>query len=118
MARSKDGKLTLLELHFRREVTRALDLSSKLTWKLISAPEGDGYALSVVNRRDTMLSQVVVVDTAKVAEGPGAIIELPFRLRSGIHGTWVMADELATDKDLCDMTGVTDDMKKSLGSRL
>ncbi|KAK7697282.1 hypothetical protein SLS64_013716 [Diaporthe eres] len=79
------------------------------------APEGDGYALSVVNRRDTMLSQVVVVDTAKMAEGPVAIIELPFRLRSGIHGTWVMADELATDKDLCDMTGVTDEMRKEFG---
>lgn len=62
-----------------------------------------------------MLSQVVVVDTAKMAEGPVAIIELPFRLRSGIHGTWVMADELATDKDLCDMTGVTDEMRKEFG---
>lgn len=62
-----------------------------------------------------MLSQVVVVDTAKMAEGPIAIIELPFRLRSGIHGTWVMADELATDKDLCDMTGVTDEMRKDFG---
>lgn len=62
-----------------------------------------------------MLSQVVVVDTAKMAEGPVAIIELPFRLRSGIHGTWVMADELPTDKDLCDMTGVTDEMRKEFG---
>ncbi|KAI3392197.1 hypothetical protein diail_6088, partial [Diaporthe ilicicola] len=68
--------------------------------KFKDTPEGDGYALLAVNRRDTMLSQVVVVVTAKMAEGPVAIIELLFRLRSGTHGTWVMADKLAADKDL------------------
>lgn len=59
-----------------------------------------------------MLTEIVILDTAKMAEGPVAIIELPFRLRAGIHGSWVMAKDLPEDKDLCDMSGVTDELKR------
>lgn len=79
------------------------------------APEADGYLISVANRRDKMLTEIVILDTAKIPEGPIAIIELPFRLRAGIHGSWVMAKDLPEDKELCDMSGVTEELRREFG---
>lgn len=62
-----------------------------------------------------MLSEIVILDTANMPAGPVAIIELPFRLRNGIHGSWVMGKDLPEGKDLCDMSGVTEEMKKEYG---
>ena len=59
-----------------------------------------------------MLSSVFVLDTATLEDGPVAIIELPFRLRAGIHGSWVPAEDLPERKELCDMTGVTDEIRE------
>jgi len=59
-----------------------------------------------------MLSSILILDTATLEEGPIAIIELPFRLRAGIHGTWVPAEEFKERKELCDMEGVTEEMRK------
>ncbi len=59
-----------------------------------------------------MLSSIFVLDTAALEDGPVAIIELPFRLRAGIHGSWVPAADLpGPRRDLCDMTGVDDKLR-------
>lgn len=57
----------------------------------------------------------MILDTASIPSGPIAIIELPFRLRAGIHGSWVMSKDLPGDQDLCDMSGVTEEIKKEFG---
>lgn len=80
-----------------------------------SAPEADGYLISVANRRDKLLTEIVILDTEKIAQGPIAIIELPFRLRAGIHGSWVMGSDLPRDQDLCDMHGISEEVKKEFG---
>lgn len=80
-----------------------------------AAPEADGYLISVANRRDKLLTEIVVLDTAKIAQGPIAIIELPFRLRAGIHGSWVMGSDLPREQDLCDMHGISEKVKKEFG---
>lgn len=85
---------------------------------VIVAPEADGYVISVANRRDKMLTEIVILDTAKLKDGPIAIIELPFRLRAGIHGTWVMGKDLPGDNDLCDMHGVTEEIRREFGRAL
>jgi hypothetical protein len=54
-----------------------------------------------------MLSSIFILDTADIPAGPVAIIELPFRLRNGIHGSWVPAATFQERKDLCDMHGIT-----------
>lgn len=58
----------------------------------------------------------MILDTASIPSGPIAIIELPFRLRAGIHGSWVMSKDLPGDKDLCDMSGVTEELKREFGN--
>ncbi|EOD45259.1 putative lignostilbene dioxygenase protein [Neofusicoccum parvum UCRNP2] len=76
------------------------------------APEADGWVITVANRRDIKLTSIFILDTAKIQEGPIAIIELPFRLRAGIHGSWVQGRDLPEDKELCDMHGMTEDIRQ------
>lgn len=64
-----------------------------------------------------MLTEIVILDTANIPGGPIAVIELPFRLRAGIHGSWVMGKDLPEDSDLCDMSGVTEDLRKEFGRK-
>ncbi|KAJ5152643.1 uncharacterized protein N7482_009121 [Penicillium canariense] len=58
-----------------------------------STEEADGYILVLVNNYDTMNSELHLLDT-KSFERPQAVILLPLRLRQGLHGNWVDADDL------------------------
>jgi len=53
-----------------------------------SAVEGDGYLMSLVNRFDTNLSDLVILDTKDLSQEI-AMVHLPFRVRAGFHGNWV-----------------------------
>ncbi|KAJ5812425.1 hypothetical protein N7474_008726 [Penicillium riverlandense] len=57
------------------------------------APEGDGYVIFAVDRMNINLSNVVILDSRDF-EHPVAVIELPLRMRTQIHGSWVDAREL------------------------
>jgi carotenoid cleavage dioxygenase len=59
--------------------------------KSAGAPEGEGYVMGVVNRRDEHRSDLVILDAMRMSEGPVATIKLPVRLKYGIHGNWVPA---------------------------
>lgn len=56
-------------------------------------PEGDGFLLAVVNRLDRMHSDLVILDALHIEEGPLACLRMPMRLRAGLHGTWVDAQQ-------------------------
>ncbi|EXS71924.1 carotenoid oxygenase family protein [Sphingobium sp. Ant17] len=60
-----------------------------------TAPEGDGFILSLLNHLETQTTELVILDTQKVGDGPVARIKLPVRLRMSLHGNWVAA--AATD---------------------
>ncbi|KAF2094891.1 lignostilbene dioxygenase [Rhizodiscina lignyota] len=62
------------------------------------APEGDGWIMFMVERRDVNTSHVVFIDTQDFSR-PVAVADLPLRLRPQIHGNWVDAKEL-NDKSL------------------
>jgi carotenoid cleavage dioxygenase-like enzyme len=47
-----------------------------------------------VNNYSNMLSELHIVDTTDF-EKPCAIVSLPVRLRPGLHGNWVDAQDLA-----------------------
>ncbi|KAJ5701817.1 hypothetical protein N7488_009365 [Penicillium malachiteum] len=81
-----------------------------LTIYLNKAPESDGWIITMACREDRVLTSILILDTANLAEGPVAMIELPFRLRLGIHGSWVPSESFFERKELCDMRGVTDDI--------
>jgi carotenoid cleavage dioxygenase len=59
--------------------------------------EGDGWVMALVNNYATMASELHITDTRDF-ERPQAIIDLPVRLRAGLHGNWVDAQDLQLSK--------------------
>ena len=53
--------------------------------------EGDGYIIALVDNLVTNYSDLCIFDALRLPEGPIGRAKLPFRMRSGLHGTW--ADE-------------------------
>lgn len=53
------------------------------------AAEGDGWLLAVAWREAEARSDLLVFDTAAVADGPVATVRLPHRVPFGFHGNWV-----------------------------
>ena len=59
------------------------------------APEGDGYLVGITNRMLEGRSDLLLIDTDDMEEGPIATVKLPFKLNAGIHGVWIPGDELS-----------------------
>lgn len=57
------------------------------------APEGDGWVIAMIERRDANRNDLVVLDT-KEFETPIAIVQLPLHVKAQIHGNWVDASSL------------------------
>ncbi len=58
------------------------------------APEGDGWIVQVCNRMAEHRSDLLVFDALEIEKGPVATINVPIRLRFGLHGNWANADEI------------------------
>lgn len=63
------------------------------------APEGDGWIMSVVDQSDARGTELVFIDT-KDFSNPIAIAELPFHVKSQIHGNWVDSKTMGPTKPL------------------
>ncbi|KAK4442232.1 putative lignostilbene dioxygenase [Podospora aff. communis PSN243] len=64
-----------------------------------SEVEGDGYLLALVNNYDTMGSELHLLDTTEGKFGEClAKVVLPVRLRHGLHGNWVDANNVKETK--------------------
>jgi len=59
-----------------------------------STEEGDGYLITIENRLAEMGSRLLLFDALKLSDGPVATIQLPFRIRQGLHGNWYTADQI------------------------
>ena len=53
------------------------------------AEEGDGWLLAVAWRAQERRSDLIVLDTAGIAQGPVAMVQLGHRVPFGFHGNWV-----------------------------
>jgi carotenoid cleavage dioxygenase len=58
------------------------------------SPEGDGYLIGVVNRWLETRNDLLVLDAARLEDGPLAIVRLPTRIHPQIHGWWVPDGEM------------------------
>jgi carotenoid cleavage dioxygenase len=58
------------------------------------SPEGDGYVIGVGANTAEMESEIYIIDSMKMEQGPVATIKLPFRLRSGTHTNWFPASQI------------------------
>lgn len=57
------------------------------------APDGDGWVMSMVERRGRNRNDLVVLDTREF-ESPIAIVQLPFHVKAQVHGNWIEASTL------------------------
>ena len=63
------------------------------------AAEGDGYLVGVCSRSaENGRSDLLVVDTAHMNDGPVATVKLPYRATPQVHGFWVPGDQLPPQK--------------------
>jgi carotenoid cleavage dioxygenase len=51
--------------------------------------EGEGYIIALLNHLDVLRNDIVILDALNVAQGPVAVIHLPFKLKLGLHGNFV-----------------------------
>lgn len=58
------------------------------------AAEGDGWIVQVCNRMTEHRSDLLVFEALEIEKGPVATINIPIRLRFGLHGNWANADEI------------------------
>lgn len=58
------------------------------------SPEGDGYVIGVGATTAEMESEIYIIDSMRMEQGPVATIKLPFRLRSGTHTNWFPAPQI------------------------
>ncbi|CAI4217748.1 unnamed protein product [Parascedosporium putredinis] len=61
-----------------------------------SKEEGDGYLVALLNHLDVLRNDVCIFDARNIAQGPVAVIHLPFKLRLGLHGNFVEQSEIET----------------------
>lgn len=54
-----------------------------------SEAEGEGYLIGLLNHLDVLRNDILIFDAQNIAQGPLAIIHLPFKLRLGVHGNFV-----------------------------
>ncbi|OBK26698.1 carotenoid oxygenase family protein [Mycobacterium asiaticum] len=59
-----------------------------------SAAEDDGYLVTLTTDMNADASYCLVFDAARVADGPVCKLQLPERISSGTHSTWVPGAEL------------------------
>jgi carotenoid cleavage dioxygenase len=57
-------------------------------------PEGDGWIVQVCNRLEEHRSDLLLFDALEIEKGPIATIQVPIRLRFGLHGNFASSEEL------------------------
>jgi len=59
-----------------------------------AAQEGDGWIVQICNRLEEHGSELLLFEALQVAQGPIATIQIPIRMRFGLHGNWVDAADI------------------------
>lgn len=59
-----------------------------------STAEDDGYLITLITDMNDDASYAVVLDAARVSDGPICKLRLPERISSGTHSTWAPGEEL------------------------
>ncbi len=82
------GKVARLPMDPRSTVQEHVHIASR-------QPGHEGYLAFLVDRHDEHRTEMFVVEAAHLERGPIARIQIPLRLRVGVHGNWVPAEALA-----------------------
>jgi carotenoid cleavage dioxygenase len=56
-----------------------------------SAPEGDGYVITLIYRAETNSSELLILNAQDIGGEPATVLKLPRRVPAGFHGNFVAA---------------------------
>ncbi len=84
----KSGRFSRITMDQHSTVQEHVHIPSK-------KPGHEGYLAFVVDRHDKNLSEVFIVEAAKLEKGPVARLQIPFRLRVAVHGNWVPREQFS-----------------------
>lgn len=59
-----------------------------------TAAEGDGWIVQICNRLQEHASELLIFDAQQVAAGPIAAVQIPVRMRFGLHGNFAPAERI------------------------
>jgi len=59
-----------------------------------AAQEGDGWIVQICNRLDEHRSDLLLFEAQDITSGPIATIQIPIRMRFGLHGNWAEAKDI------------------------
>jgi carotenoid cleavage dioxygenase-like enzyme len=76
------GRLSRLPMDARSTVQEHVHIPS-------SVPGHEGYLAFLVDRHDEYRTEMFVVEAAHLERGPIGRVQIPLRLRVGVHGNWV-----------------------------
>lgn len=103
MGRSPDGSGTIGHINVETGDVQMWQHGQRISMqepqfvpRSVTAPEADGWILSIINRLDEGHSEIAVLDGQHIADGPIARLYLPVRIRSTFHGYWVPESTLKT----------------------
>jgi carotenoid cleavage dioxygenase len=88
--------IAYIDLKTGRRVQRALDPGDAADEPIFvprsaSAPEGDGYVITLVYRAVTNTSELLILHAQDIAGEPAAVVKVPRRVPGGFHGNFVPA---------------------------
>ncbi len=63
------------------------------------APEGEGWIVQVCNRLEEQRSDLLLFDALDIEKGPIATIQIPIRLRFGLHGNFAPSAEIGLARE-------------------
>ena len=103
MGRSPDGSGTIGHINVETGDVQMWQHGQRISMqepqfvpRSVTAPEADGWILSIINRLDEGHSEIAILDSQHIADGPIARLYLPVRIRSTFHGYWVPESTLKT----------------------
>jgi carotenoid cleavage dioxygenase len=59
-----------------------------------TSSEGDGWLVQICNRLEDHSSDLLIFNAREIEAGPVATIQIPIRMRFGLHGNWANASEI------------------------
>jgi carotenoid cleavage dioxygenase len=61
----------------------------------VDSPNGEGYVMQLVDRHASGTTDLLILDAQHIDAEPVATLKIPIRMPGGLHGNWVIPEQLA-----------------------
>jgi carotenoid cleavage dioxygenase-like enzyme len=83
----KTGEVKAASIGPRHTIQEPMHIPSR-------TPGHEGWLVFIVDYHDMMLSRLHIIEAANPDKGSIAVVDIPLRLRNGVHGWWVQEEDM------------------------